>query len=145
MYNRRMDNIFKAGLLAWSLLIAAAFIGGCGDAGSPVGPPPPPPPPVQGAAPVVSSISPADVGLNGAWFGFPGNGDDRGMSFTVENGRLVRASCDDDIFAAVSISLEGPVAISNGEFSNRRRMQESDRVDALRERPIQARPPYAPT
>lgn len=182
-----MDNIFKVRRLAWSLLIAAAFIGGCGEAGSPTGP-------AQGEAPVVTGISPATgstgggasmrivgtkfrtgafaifdgvtvrgrldtalttlfvetpphpegvidievsnadgastrvVGghiyvppssfdLNGAWAGFQGNGDDRGISFTVENGRLVRASCDNASFAGVSIPLESAVPVSNGEFS----------------------------
>ena len=62
-------------------------------------------------------VPPSSFDLNGAWAGFPGNGDDREISFTVENGRLVRASCHNAIFAPVSIPLEGPVAISNGEFS----------------------------
>ena len=62
-------------------------------------------------------VPPSSFDLTGAWDGFQGNGDDRGISFTVENGRLVRASCDNAIFARVSIPLEGPVAISNGEFS----------------------------
>ena len=45
MYNRRMDDIFKVRRLAWSLLIAAVFMGGCGEGGPPFGPPPPPPGP----------------------------------------------------------------------------------------------------
>jgi len=62
-------------------------------------------------------VPPSSFDLNGEWFGFPGNGDDRGMSFTVENGRIVRASCDNASFAGVSIPLESGVQVSNGEFS----------------------------
>ena len=62
-------------------------------------------------------VAPSSFDLNGAWGGFQGNGDDRGFSFTVENGRLLSAFCDNATFAHLSIPLEGSVAVSNGEFS----------------------------
>ena len=61
-------------------------------------------------------VAPSSFDLNGEWRGFPGNGDDRGFSFTVEHGRLVRASCENDSFTGVSIPLQSGVAVSNGGF-----------------------------
>ena len=62
-------------------------------------------------------VAPSSFDLNGAWAGFQGNGDDRGFSFTVENGRLLSAFCHNATFAHLSIPLEGSVTVANGEFS----------------------------
>ena len=62
-------------------------------------------------------VPPSSFDLNGEWGGFQGNGDDRGFSFTVENGRLVSAFCDNATFAHIPIPLERSVAVANGEFS----------------------------
>jgi hypothetical protein len=55
---------------------------------------------------------PQSFDFNGTWWGFPQDGSDLPMEFTIENNALVRASCDTSM-----LSLSPPAPLTNGAFS----------------------------
>lgn len=60
-------------------------------------------------------VSPQAFDFNGDFYGFPNNGQDIPIRFTVRNNALVSVSCDDE--PAVARTFSPPVPLTNGEFS----------------------------
>jgi hypothetical protein len=60
-------------------------------------------------------VSAGSFDLNGRWTGGSYDGSDRMMTFTIQDSKLVSASCSYD--STVALALPSPVSASNGEFS----------------------------
>jgi hypothetical protein len=50
--------------------------------------------------------------FNGTWWGYPWDGSDLPVEFTIQNDGLVRASCDTSV-----VTFSPPVPVTNGAFS----------------------------
>ncbi len=50
--------------------------------------------------------------FNGTWWGYPWDGSDLPVEFTIQNNELVRASCDTSV-----VTLSPPVPVTDGAFS----------------------------
>ena len=55
---------------------------------------------------------PASFDFSGTWWGFPVDGSDLPLEFTIENNELLRASCDTSV-----VTFSPPLPVANGEFS----------------------------
>jgi len=56
--------------------------------------------------------APASFDFNGTWSGFPHDGSDLLVEFTIQNNTLVRVSCDTTV-----VTFADPVPVANGAFS----------------------------
>jgi hypothetical protein len=70
----------------------------------------------QRLAAAYTYVSPESFDLSGAWTGVAFDGSDRMMAFSIENNRLVGASCSYDSTVALPLPSPPP-SVSNGEFS----------------------------
>jgi IPT/TIG domain len=55
---------------------------------------------------------PASFDFNGTWWGFPLDGSDLPLEFTIQNNALLTASCDTSV-----VTFSPPVPVTNGAFS----------------------------
>jgi hypothetical protein len=69
----------------------------------------------QRLAAAYTYASPESFDLNGPWTGASYDGSDRTMAFTIQNNKLVSASCSYD--STVALPFPSPPSVSNGEFS----------------------------
>ena len=69
----------------------------------------------QRLAEAYTFVSPQSLDLSGPWTGHSDDGSDRTMAFTVQDNKLVSASCSYD--STVALPLPSPPSVSNGEFS----------------------------
>ncbi len=57
-------------------------------------------------------VAPESFDFNGTWSGFPVDGSDLPIEFTIQNNQLLRASCDASV-----VTFSPPVPLTNGAFS----------------------------
>jgi hypothetical protein len=62
-------------------------------------------------------VSPDSFDFNGSWEAASFDGSDRQLEFTIEDNRLVRATCRSADGQVVPLSIPSPPAITHGEFA----------------------------